>query len=121
MTAAPPPIALDDLDHEELLHLARSKLSYGLRPADLWRVRWDVLARKALDARQRELEAFTAYVAAFAPIEPSALAQTFVDPFAVREAKRVERDRLDRAASRLEAARDRAWAALEACHGRTAA
>jgi len=119
--AAPPPIALDDLDREELLQLVRAKLSYGLRPADLWRVRWDVLARKALDARQRELEAFTAYVAACAPVEISSLSSTFVDPYAIREARRVEQERADRVAKRIESARDRAWAALEASYGRTAA
>lgn len=121
MSAAPPPIALDDLDRDELLQLFKRKLSFGLRPSELWRARWDVLARRALDARQRELEAFTAYVAACAPIDVSSLGQTFVDHLAIREAKRVERERLDRAATRLEAARDRAWAAFEASHGRTAA
>jgi len=121
MSAAPPPIALDDLDREELLQLFKQRLSFNLRPSELWRARWDVLARRALDARQRELKSFTAYVAACAPIEASSLSHTFVDHLAVREAKRLERERLDRAATRLEAARDRAWAALEASHGKTAA
>ncbi|MCJ2143661.1 hypothetical protein [Methylobacterium sp. E-066] len=121
MAAAPPPIALDDLDREELLQLLKEQLSFGLRAADLWGARWAVLSRRALDARERELEAFTDYVAACAPIELSSLSSTFVDPFAVREAKRVDQQRLDRAAKRIEAARDRAWAALQASYGRTAA
>ncbi|MBP2494626.1 hypothetical protein ABID82_005249 [Methylobacterium sp. PvP062] len=118
---APPPIAIEDLDREELLQLIKVRLPFNLRPAELWRARWDVLARRALEARERELEAFSAYVAAFAPIDPSSVAQSFVDPIAVRERKREERERADRAAKRLEAARDRAWDALQASHGRTAA
>jgi hypothetical protein len=119
--AAPPPIALEDLDRDELLQLIKARLSFNLRPAELWRARWDVLARRALDARERELEAFSAYVAAFAPMDPASVAQSFADPVAVREAKRVERERADRAAKSLEAARDRAWDALQASRGRTAA
>lgn len=114
-----PAIVLEDLDREELLELFREKLMFGLKPSELWLVRWRVLARKALEARERELEAFTAYVTSFEPVEdtPGTIVTTVVDRLAVREQRRLEQERLDQAAKGVEAARDAAWASLEASRG----
>lgn len=121
MTAAPPPLTVQDLDREELLVLFAECLMFPLPQSKLWGARWSVLSRRALAARERELEAFSAYVAACRPLAADLGSRALSARLKDREAKRVAQEMADRAAKRVEAARDRAWKALEASYGRSAA
>ena len=116
MTAAPPLIALDDLDREELLQLVTDRLPYAVSQHDLWSARWKALARRAEAAGERKREADAAYYSLLLrPADPSTMSRRAWSALqSDREAKRLLSERAARAARRAHAAEDRAWDAYMA-------
>jgi hypothetical protein len=122
MTAAPPPIAVDDLDREELLQLLSGRFVL-FTVADLWRARWDVLSRRAASARTEACAALERYLDC-APKRSAGERPThrqLIRELKAEEAAKTAWNKAKVRAERAEAAEDRAWKALEASHGRTAA
>ena len=119
--AAPPSICLQDLDRDELLQLFAERLMFPVPISDLWDARWMVLSRRAGEARERQQQALSALVAAGEPLPARASIRRRLAWLKKREATRLAYERAVRTARRLDAAADRAWKALEASYGRSAA
>ncbi|MET3485433.1 hypothetical protein [Methylobacterium sp. 1973] len=118
MKAAPPPIALSDLDRDELLQLLQARPVYCLRPADLWSARYDVLERRAKVASERREAAGDAYYPLMRAMDPSTMSQRAWSKLqADREAARKAYEVAQRAYRRAAGARDRAFDALMASYG----
>ncbi|WP_267422760.1 hypothetical protein [Methylobacterium sp. GC_Met_2] len=121
MTAAPPPIALDDLDREELLHLPSDRF-IRFTATDLWSARWDVLGKRATLARAEASAARERYFDA-APKPAAGKPQTrrqLIKELQVEEDAKAAWLKAKAWAERAEAAEDRAWKALQTTYGRTA-
>lgn len=117
MKPAPPPIALPDLDRDELLQLLQDRPVYGLRPSDLWSARYDVLERRAKVALERREAAGDAYYPLMRGLEPSAMSKRAWSKLqGDREAARKAYEVAQRAYRRVAAARDRAFDALMASY-----
>lgn len=120
--AAAPTITLLDLDREELLQLLSGQL-LRFTPTDLWSARWDVLSKRATQARAEVSAARERYFDC-APKPASGKPQTrrqLIKELQVEEDAKAGWLKAKARAERLEAAEERAWKALEASYGRTAA
>lgn len=122
MTDVLPPIALDDLDREELLQLLEGRFVL-FTVSDLWRARWDVLSGRAQRARAEASAALERYLDS-APKRAGDNRPThrqLIRELKAEEAAKTAWRKAKARAERAEAAEDRAWKALEASHERTAA
>ena len=115
MSAAPPPIALDDLDGEELRRLLSGRM-LAFTVGDLWRARWDVLSERAAAARRKASDAMNAYLREPPRAPPGRpTARRMIRELKEQEARKAAYRRALAAAKRAEAAEERAWEALQAC------
>lgn len=115
--AAPRPLTLDDLDRAELLALVRRLHVWGVRPRDLWRVRWDVLSARAEAADAAALAKWEAFselrgVAGRAAVDRRSAAFLIAQRASEKGWEAYQTAR--RLADRAHAAADRAYAALDA-------
>lgn len=117
MKTAPPPIALADLDRDELLQLLQDRPVYGLRPSDLWSARYDVSERRAKVAAERREAAGDAYYPFMRGVDPSTMSKRAWSKLqADREVARKAHEAAERAYRRAAGARDRAFDALMASY-----
>ena len=122
MAAAPPPIKLEDLDREELLQLLSGRFLL-FTVTDLWGARWDVLSKRAGQARaeasaalERHLDCIPKRATGERPTR-----RQLIQELKAEEAAQIAWRKAKARAERAEKAEEQAWKGLKASHQRTAA
>lgn len=114
---APSPIALQDLDRDELLQLLANRgigAAY-FSPLNILSARYDVAARHARKARDAMTPISEAYWSAARGVDPTTMSRRAWNALQKdREAKRLAYEAAQRRTRRAEAAEDRAWKAYMA-------
>ena len=119
----PPPIAIQDLDRDELLELLarHAFIAAQFTPYDLLSARWDVAVRRATEARAAEQPFSEAYWNRAGGVDPTTMSQRAYGALVKdREAKRLAYEAARRRTRRAEAAEERAWKALDTHSNRRA-